>query len=85
MSRTYYAPGDWNVICDRCGFKYKASQMKETWDGLMVCKKDWEPRQPQDYVRGVKDNQAVPWTRPKVEVVFSDSATSLVVPPMTYG
>lgn len=85
MSNTYYAPGDWNVICDRCGFKYKASQLRETWDGLRVCSKDWEPRQPQDYVRGVRDNQAVPWTRPRPGDVFSDSAESLVIPPMTYG
>jgi hypothetical protein len=31
----------------------------------MVCREDWEPRQPQDFVRGVADQQAVPWSRPE--------------------
>jgi hypothetical protein len=31
----------------------------------MVCDKDWEPRQPQDFVRGVADYQAPPFTRPE--------------------
>ena len=25
--------------------------MRERWDGLIVCKPDWEPRHPQDFVR----------------------------------
>ena len=29
--------GDWNAICDRCGFKFKASELKKTWDNLYVC------------------------------------------------
>lgn len=31
----------------------------------MVCKGDWEVRQPQDYVRGVADIQAPPYVRPE--------------------
>jgi hypothetical protein len=31
----------------------------------MCCKQDWEPRQPQDFVRGVADPQLTPWTRPE--------------------
>ncbi len=53
----YFKMGDNNCICDRCGFKYKASELKQTWDGLYVCEKDWEPRHPQDFVRGVEDIQ----------------------------
>ena len=56
--------GDWNAICDRCGFKFKASDLREEWDGLMVCKDCWEPRQPQDLLRGIPDPQTVPWARP---------------------
>lgn len=77
MSTQYYKPGDWNAICDRCGFQYKASQLKKTWDGLMVCSKDWEPRQPQDFVKGVKDNQAVPWSRDEAPDSFTATAQSL--------
>lgn len=61
----YYAKGDYNTICDICGFKYKASRLKKRWDGFMCCEKDWEPRNAQDFVRGVKDVQALPWTRPE--------------------
>ena len=56
--------GDWNATCDICGFKYKASRLKKRWDGFMCCPKDWNPRQPQDFVRGRADPQAPPWTRP---------------------
>jgi len=65
-----YKHGDWNAICDRCGFKYKASELKKTWDGLWVCKKDWEPRHPQDKIRGIPDDPSVPFTRPDPTDVF---------------
>ena len=42
--------GDWAVICDRCGFKFKASQLKQEWTGLMVCTKCYEERHPQDFL-----------------------------------
>lgn len=60
----YLALGDWNATCDMCGKKFKASMLKRRWDGAMVCTEDWEPRQPQDFVRGVPDKMAPPWTRP---------------------
>ena len=50
-----YRPGDHHAICDRCGFAYRASELKKTWDNLWVCAKDWEPRQPQDFVRARPD------------------------------
>ena len=36
----------------------------------MVCKGDWEVRQPQDYVRGVADIQAPPYVRPEQQDHF---------------
>lgn len=33
----YYAPGSWNANCDRCGGKYKASELRQEWTGLRVC------------------------------------------------
>ena len=50
-----YIPGDNWVICDRCGFKVRASQTKYTWDGFLVCLDDWEPRHPQDLIKHVKE------------------------------
>lgn len=66
----YYAHGQWNVICDVCGGKFKSNELRKRWDNLMVCSGDWEPRQPQDFVKGVADIQAPPWTRPEQSDVF---------------
>jgi hypothetical protein len=63
--RDFYKKGDWNTICYVCGFKRKASEMKLRWDGVYVCVQDWEIRQPQDFVRGVPDEQPLPWTQPE--------------------
>ena len=65
--------GDWNAICDECGFKFKASELRKRWDGYMVCPKDWEVRHPQDFLKGRKDDQTVAWTRPEQEDDFVDS------------
>lgn len=65
MSKPAYIPGDFWRICDRCGFKKRASQTSRTWDGLYVCHEDFETRHPQDFVRGRKDNQVVPNPRPE--------------------
>lgn len=50
-----YSPGDWNATCFECGRKFKASQLYRHWQGYYVCPEHWEPRQPQDLVRGVQD------------------------------
>lgn len=53
-----YIPGDHWVVCDRCGLEYRESQMRRTWDNLIVCPKDYERRHPQDFVRAQKDQIA---------------------------
>ena len=55
--------GDYNGLCDVCGFKYKFSQLRLRWDGLYTCKEDWNPRQPQDFVKGIADPAPPPVTR----------------------
>ena len=71
----YLRNGDYNAICDRCGSKFKFSDLKLEWDGLYVCTANgcWEPRQPQDYVKGVQDDMAVPVSRPDQPNVFLDT------------
>jgi hypothetical protein len=71
----YYKSGTWNGICDRCGSKFKFSDLKLEWDGLYVCTANgcFEIRQPQDYVKGVRDNMAVPVSRPDQPAVFLDT------------
>jgi hypothetical protein len=73
--RNEFKSGDWVVLDDYSGFKVHASKCKRTWDGFVVQTKFWESRQPQDYVRGVKDKIATPpkFTRPEGEDVFLTS------------
>jgi hypothetical protein len=49
---------------------FKEHDLQKRWDGVMVCSGDWEPRQPQDFVRGVADKQAPPWARPEASDKF---------------
>ena len=57
--------GGWKAVCDSCGRVFKNNELQLRWDGLMVCSGDWEIRQPQDFVHGVADIQAPPFTRPE--------------------
>lgn len=65
-------PGTWAAVCDRCGFRFPSDQLVKDWTGLMVCHKDYEARHPQDFVRGVPDNQTPPWTRPEPDDMFRE-------------
>lgn len=59
------------AICDRCGFEFWFDQLRKEWTGLMVCSSCWDPRHPQEFVRGVRDNQGVrPNMRPEPADVF---------------
>lgn len=60
----------WNALCDGCGFKYKAWQLRERWDGMMCCDLCWETRHPQDLIKVPEEDTSVPWTRPEPEDVF---------------
>jgi len=39
-----YVPGTFKRRCDVCGWDYLRTQLKKTWDGLIVCQKDWYPK-----------------------------------------
>ena len=60
-----YISGDYNVICDQTGQKAKRSDCRFTWDGLLVRKDVWEPKQPQLDIRGKEDRISVPDSRPR--------------------
>jgi len=64
--------GDYNAICDVCGRKFKFSRLRQKWDNTWACEQDWEPRQPQDYLKGIKDNMSVPLSRPDPPALFLD-------------
>jgi len=82
-ARNDYRPGDHNVICDRCGCKFHASQTSKTWDGLIVCSEDFETRHPQDFVRGRKDDQTIPDGRPEAITSLVGPLTTMLSAAMT--
>lgn len=63
----YLNLGDHNASCSMCGRKRKASTMERNWQGLYRCPEHNEPRQPQDFVRGVKDDPSVPFSQPELD------------------
>ena len=64
-TRDEYRRGDHNVIDDRTGFKRKRSECQFEWSGLLVHRSEWEPRHPQDFVKGRPDRQTVADPRPE--------------------
>ncbi len=55
-------------IDDYTGFKVPLSSLRKDWQGLLTQVPDI--RNPQDFVRGVKDNQALPYSRPEAPNEF---------------
>lgn len=55
-------------IDDYTGFKVPLSSLKKDWKGLMADSPD--SRQPQDFVRGIPDKMALPFSRPESPDVF---------------
>lgn len=88
-----YKPGDWKVICDRCGMDRYASECRMNWQGLFVCSDTcWEPRHPQDFVKAIPDYQTVPIARPDtpasvgqttVDTSAAKNATTIVLTSVT--
>ena len=71
MARRTYKPGSFLRVDDRTGFTVYAENTKKEWQGLIVSKETWEPRHPQDFVRGKADKQTVPDPRPGGADTFS--------------
>lgn len=65
--RNYYVPGQWNVVCMRCGLKKKSAMLRKEWTGLMVCDDCWEPRHPQTLIRVPEEVISPPWKSPEVD------------------
>ncbi len=64
MAREYWKAGGAWGICDRCGQKFRHADLRKEWNGLMVCREDYDPRHPQEGLRGIKENTAVRDARP---------------------
>jgi hypothetical protein len=68
--KLHYKPGSFYRVDDRTGFPQRAERTRMEWNGLIVDEKVWEPRQPQDLVKGVPDIQSVPDARPLASHVY---------------
>jgi hypothetical protein len=68
--KNHFDSGSWNVTCDRCGAKVKASEVNQEWTGFIVCKPCYEVRHPQDFVRAKQDKISVPFQRPIPTFIF---------------
>lgn len=71
--------GDFNAICYFCGWKRKASEMEKNWQGFYVCPNHNEPRQPQDFVRAIPDDQTTPWAQPDPIAVYTFDHAQLAI------
>lgn len=78
----YYVLGDWNSICDVCGRGFKFSSLRKRWDNAWTCDACWEERQPQDFVRSVRDDQSVPVGRPRIGLPSSGFIWSSNITPV---
>lgn len=56
---------DYRVICDRSGFYAWRSQCRKTWDGKLVLKRFWWPRNPLDFAPREVDAQPLQDPRPE--------------------
>ena len=72
-SKDFFKLGDYNVICDTSGQKFKASECRLQWDGLLVGGKNFDTRHPQDFVRSTTDDQTVPIARLRQPIKFIDT------------
>jgi hypothetical protein len=75
MAKTWWKEGSWNSICDLCGRKYKAEELIRNWRGQMVCQEDYEPRNEQELIRPIKDQNKLPWTKPRGTLINIDVCT----------
>lgn len=67
--------GKWKAVCQRCGHDFKNTQLRLEWTQLRVCSGPgtndcWEPRHPQDNVKGKADRQSPRWVSPEPEPIF---------------
>lgn len=79
---SYYKPGSWNVICQLCGVQFKSDEIRKRWDGLLVCKNDYEARHSLDFIKVTPDKISVPYTSPEptdnfVPVIYIESSQGL--------
>ena len=59
MIRKTHVLGQNLITCDVCGCKYLSSEIMQTWDGRLTCKKDFNEKHPQLTVKPMKETSKV--------------------------
>ena len=85
----HFEPGDWNATCSMCGRTRKASDLVKNWQGAYRCPKHNEPRQPQDFAKGITEHPEVPWAQDPVDVfvigeIILTESSNLLFGPLIY-
>lgn len=52
---------EYRALCQSCGFKFWNYELRQRWDGLWVCKADFEYRHPGDFYRTRNDTHKLPF------------------------
>lgn len=73
MSGTWWEQGQYDAICDVCGFSFKSGKLKKRYDGMMVCAEDWEARHPLERTVSIRSPATLPWTRPEPADTFIEA------------
>ncbi len=76
--------GHW-VECQSCGFEFRAYDIQKRWDGLYVCKKDFEYRHPQELIKVPNDQIAADQPINIPGETFTDVTFSSALPPLPDG
>lgn len=78
-TKLHFKPGSFYRVCDRTGFSVRAEHTQKQWNNIIVRNRSFENRQPQDFVRGRRDDQTVPQPRPRQTNVFLGVQTTLAL------
>ncbi len=58
-------PPEPQAIDPASGFKVPLSNLVRQWDNQLIDSRFVDKRNPQDFVRGIKDDQSLPYSRPE--------------------
>ena len=76
----HYVGGDNYFLDDNTGFKTRAKRARVQWNSIVTSGTHYNPRQPQDMVQGVQDDQTVQISRARQVNVFTSLATFVTAP-----
>jgi hypothetical protein len=65
--------GDWLFTCQKCGFSMYGSEAVLEWTGLRGHAHCIDKRHPQEYLRGRRDDQTVPFANPPATPNFLET------------